>query len=72
MEYLYLFMRNFKYSGNEDVRSASFIYNSNILVGKQVINDTVLINNNITFIHQLIDGGIFLPISNLLLNIILR
>ena len=59
MEYLYLFMKNFKYSGKEDVRSASFIYNSNILVGRQVINDKVLINNNITFIHQLIDGEHF-------------
>ena len=56
MEYLYLFMKNFKYSANEDVRSASFIFNSNILVGKQVIHDKVLINNNITFIYQLIDG----------------
>ena len=59
MEYLYLFMKNFKYSGKEDVRSASFIYNSNILVGRQVINDKVLINNNITFIHQLINGEHF-------------
>ena len=60
MEYLSEFICKCKISNLEELHSSSFLFNSNFKIDNKVIDNIVLINNGIFFIHQLMDGDSFL------------
>ena len=63
--YFFAFDKKYSYKSKEEAEATSFMYNTNIKIGKNVIKNQKLISSNIFAIHQLKENNRFLSLEDL-------
>ena len=65
LRYFYAFNKEYIFKSKEEVEATSFMYNTKIRIGKNVIKNQKLISNNVFAIRQLKDINGFLSLQDL-------